>query len=112
MKRIHDGAIGELTTGRAYWNQGGLWSKPRESAWSGHGVAGPQLALLHLALRRPHLSSSTSTTSTSMNWAFKGHPTRAVGMGGRQVRTVQPEFGNIFDHFAVDYEYEGNQSTS
>ena len=25
-------------------------------------------------------------------------------MGGRQVRTA-PEFGEIFDHFAVDYEY-------
>ena len=29
---------------------------------------------------------------------------RAVGMGGRQVRTG-PEYGQIFDHFAVDYEY-------
>jgi hypothetical protein len=26
-------------------------------------------------------------------------------MGGRQVRT-EPEYGHIFDHFAVDYEYE------
>ena len=25
-------------------------------------------------------------------------------MGGRQVRTG-PEFGHIFDHFAIDYEY-------
>ena len=27
-----------------------------------------------------------------------------MGMGGRQVRTG-PEYGEIFDHFAVDYEY-------
>jgi predicted dehydrogenase len=27
-------------------------------------------------------------------------------MGGRQVRTG-PEYGNIFDHFAVEYEYPG-----
>jgi predicted dehydrogenase len=27
-----------------------------------------------------------------------------MGMGGRQARTG-PEFGNIFDHFAVEYEY-------
>ena len=27
-----------------------------------------------------------------------------MGMGGREVRTG-PEYGNIFDHFAVEYEY-------
>jgi len=43
-----------------------------------------------------------------VNWALgNNHPVRAVGMGGRQVRTG-PEFGHIFDHFAVDYEYPNN----
>jgi hypothetical protein len=32
------------------------------------------------------------------------YPARAVGMGGRQVLTG-PEFGNIYDHFSVVYEY-------
>jgi hypothetical protein len=41
-----------------------------------------------------------------VNWALKSHPLRAVGIGGRQVRT-DPAYGNIFDHFAVDYEYPG-----
>jgi hypothetical protein len=31
-------------------------------------------------------------------------PVKAMGMGGRQVRTA-PEFGNIFDHFTVEFEY-------
>ena len=39
-----------------------------------------------------------------VNWALGAHPVRAVGMGGRQVRTG-PDYGHIFDHFAVDYEY-------
>jgi predicted dehydrogenase len=44
-----------------------------------------------------------------MNWLFsKGeesaHPTKAYGMGGRQVRT-DPAYGHIFDHFAIEYEY-------
>ncbi len=41
-----------------------------------------------------------------MNWAMNAHPVRCVGMGGRQVRTA-PIWGNIFDHFAVEYEYPG-----
>jgi predicted dehydrogenase len=32
------------------------------------------------------------------------YPVKAVGLGGRQVRTG-PEFGHIYDHFAVVYEY-------
>jgi predicted dehydrogenase len=31
-------------------------------------------------------------------------PKNVMGMGGRQVR-VAPEYGNIFDHFAVEFEY-------
>ena len=31
-------------------------------------------------------------------------PAKATGLGGRQVRT-SPEFGHIFDHHAVVYEY-------
>jgi predicted dehydrogenase len=39
------------------------------------------------------------------NWAMRGHPVRANGVGGRQVR-VGPEYGHIFDHFAIELEYE------
>ena len=39
-----------------------------------------------------------------VNWAIGALPKTVVAMGGRQVRTG-PEFGNIFDHFAVEYEY-------
>ena len=39
-------------------------------------------------------------------WIMQGqYPVRAIGMGGRQIRTG-PEFGNIFDHHSVVYEYE------
>src|SRR5207245_5755444 len=39
-------------------------------------------------------------------WALRDqYPTKCVGMGGRQVR-VGTEYGNIYDHFAVVYEYE------
>src|SRR5262249_7723807 len=39
------------------------------------------------------------------SWLMKEqYPARAVGMGGRQVRT-SAEYGHIYDHFAVCYEY-------
>src|SRR5205823_2470293 len=33
------------------------------------------------------------------------YPARCYGMGGRQVRTG-PEYGHIYDHFSVVYEYD------
>ncbi len=39
-----------------------------------------------------------------INWALGAHPVQCMSMGGREVRTG-PEHGNIFDHFAVEYEY-------
>ena len=66
-------------------------------------MAAPQLALLHLALG-DHIVEQHVHNLDVVNWAIGAHPVRAVGMGGRQVRTG-PEYGHIFDHFAVDYEY-------
>ena len=34
IRRVHDGAIGDVTGGRVYWNQGGLWSAARQAEWS------------------------------------------------------------------------------
>ena len=30
MSRLHDGAIGDIVLGRAYWNSGGVWVRPRQ----------------------------------------------------------------------------------
>jgi predicted dehydrogenase len=38
------------------------------------------------------------------NWIHGAHPISAQGMGGRQVRTGK-EYGEIFDHHAVEYTF-------
>jgi myo-inositol 2-dehydrogenase/D-chiro-inositol 1-dehydrogenase len=38
-------------------------------------------------------------------WAKNDYPIRANGMGGRQVRTGK-EYGNVFDHNAIEYEFK------
>jgi predicted dehydrogenase len=38
------------------------------------------------------------------NWLKNGHPVKANGMGGCQVRKG-PEYGETFDHHAVEFEY-------
>jgi predicted dehydrogenase len=103
IKRIHDGEIGDITSARCYWNQGSLWMKPRESSWSDMEWQ-VRNWLYFTWLSGDHICEQHIHNIDVCNWALGAHPVRAVGMGGRQVRT-SPAFGQIFDHFAIDFEY-------
>jgi predicted dehydrogenase len=104
LKRVHDGAIGDIVAARCYWNQGGLWNKARQSEWSDTEWM-IRNWLYFTWLSGDHIVEQHVHNIDVINWAMRGHPVKAVGMGGRQVRTG-PEYGHIFDHFAIDYEYE------
>ncbi len=105
MKRIHDGAIGEIVGGDCHWNQGGLWVVQRQPEWSDMEW---QLRnwLYFTWASGDHIVEQHVHNIDVMNWALRATPLRAVGMGGRQVRTG-PEYGHIFDHFAIEFEYPG-----
>jgi predicted dehydrogenase len=103
MKRIHDGEIGDIVAGRAYWNQGKLWHRGRDQGMT--DVEWQIRNWLYFAwLSGDHIVEQHVHNLDVFNWAIQGHPLRCVGLGGRQVRTA-PEFGHIFDHHACDFEY-------
>ena len=103
MKRIHDGGIGRIVSARCYWNQGFLWKKDREPSWTD---AEWQIRnwLYFTWLSGDHIVEQHVHNIDVVNWAMQAHPVRALALGGRQVRTGT-DFGHIYDHFAVDYEY-------
>ena len=103
MKRIHEGAIGDLVGGRVYWNQGDIWAHKRQAGWSDTEY---QIRNWYhfLWLCGDHIVEQHVHNLDVAIWALKSHPVRAVGMGGRQVIT-EPERGQSYDHFAVDYEF-------
>ena len=103
MKRVQDGQIGEIVAAQCYWNQGDLWVKERT----------PQMSEIEWQCRNwlyfswtsgDHIVEQHVHNIDVVNWAMGVAPKNVMGMGGRQART-RPEFGNIFDHFAVEYEY-------
>jgi myo-inositol 2-dehydrogenase / D-chiro-inositol 1-dehydrogenase len=105
MQRIHDGAIGDIVSARCYWNQGGLWNKPRQAEWS--DLEWQMRNWLYFTwLSGDHIVEQHVHNLDVVNWALRAHPVAATGLGGRQVRTG-PEYGHIFDHFAIDYEFPG-----
>ncbi len=105
MKRVRDGAIGEIVGGQCYWNQGDLWVIKRT----------PEMSDMEWQCRNwlyfswtsgDHIVEQHVHNIDVMNWALGATPVKVMAMGGRQVRTA-PEYGNIFDHFAVELEYPG-----
>jgi predicted dehydrogenase len=103
IEKIHDGAIGELVGGQCYWNQGFLWSHPRQPEWSDLEYE-IRNWLYFTWLSGDHIVEQHVHNIDVMNWCFGDHPVSAYGMGGRQVRT-DPLYGNIYDHFAIEYTY-------
>jgi predicted dehydrogenase len=105
MKRVHEGAVGEIVALHCAYNTHGLWHKDREPGWSDMEW---QLRnwLYFTWLSGDHIVEQHIHSLDKMAWAMQDEPpVRATGLGGRQVRT-SPKFGNIFDHHTVVFEYK------
>jgi predicted dehydrogenase len=127
MKRIHEGAIGELVGGQCYWYGSGIWFKGyveglSELEWQCHNwyhftwLSGDQICEQHIH------------NIDVMNWCFNGPPKKFTAVGGRQWRSfnesqvdvakeVCRKFnngseqgwekynGDILDHVFAEFEY-------
>jgi len=113
MRRIHNGDVGKIVSGQCYWNQGELWEERAknnlknkiEKNWSDMEYQCRNW-LFFTWLSGDHIVEQHVHNLDVINWAIGSHPVKCLGMGGRQARTA-PQFGNIYDHFAVEYEYPG-----
>jgi predicted dehydrogenase len=104
VKRIQDGALGDLILMRAYWNDAGVWVRPRQ----------PQQTEMEYQMRNwyyflwlcgDHINEQHIHNLDVINWIKGGPPVEAHGMGGRQFRNGI-DHGEIFDHFCVEYTYK------
>lgn len=103
LKRVKDGMIGDITSGQVYWNSDGVWVNKRQA---GQTEMEYQMRNWYYFnwLCGDHIVEQHIHNIDVMNW-FKGaYPVKAMGMGGRQVRTGN-EYGEIFDHHYVEYHY-------
>ena len=110
-KRVLNGDIGEIKAGQCYWNMGALWIRRAYENWINYQTGDwsdmewqIRNWLFLTWLSGDHIVEQHVHNLDVINWFIGAHPVKCMGMGGRQVRTG-PEFGNIFDHFAIEYEY-------
>jgi predicted dehydrogenase len=109
VKRIQEGAVGDIVYMRAYWNGTGYRQRPGRE---------PDMTEMTYQLRNPYHYTWISGDNVAeqhvhnldvCNWIKNAHPVKAQGQGGRQVR-IGPAFGNIFDHHFVEFTYaDGSQ---
>src|SRR3954449_9811552 len=104
IQKIRDGAIGDLVALRAYWNG----SHPAKQPFPRGDLSELEFQVRNWYffswLSGDHICEQHVHNLDVCNWIKDGHPTEAQGMGGRQVRTGK-EYGNIFDHHAVEFTY-------
>jgi myo-inositol 2-dehydrogenase / D-chiro-inositol 1-dehydrogenase len=104
MKQIHEGKLGRISLLRNYCNMlswGAVPRKPDESElqyqlrnwrvfdWLGGG----------------RLVEAHCHELDIMDWAMKTHPVDCNGMGGRTPASVEPRFGQDYDHHFHEYTY-------
>lgn len=104
IKRIQDGAIGDIVTLRAYWVNGGpIWHRGER----GDTTLEKQIRnwYHYIWLSGDHIVEQHVHNLDVCNWIMgNDHPVRCWGMGARQ--QLGNKSGEIWDNFAVEYEYK------
>jgi predicted dehydrogenase len=105
--KIQDKVIGEIVSARCSWNGEGIWFRDRSP-----NMTDAQYQINNwyhfLWVCGDHIVEQHVHNLDVINWIMNDHPVKAIGMGGRAARKPgDPNtVGNIWDHYAVEYEYK------
>ncbi len=105
VRRIHDGAIGDVVVMQANDLRGPIWRRVRLPEWS--EMTWQMRNWYYYTWLSGDFNVEQHVHYLDVcAWIMRDtYPVRCVGTGGRQTRTGH-EFGHIYDHFSVVYEYE------
>lgn len=104
IRRVHDGAIGDVVLLRVYWNGAGVWVRPRQPGQSEMEYQMRNWYYFNW-LCGDHIVEQHIHNLDVGNWVMNDYPVEAQGQGGRQVRTGK-DHGEIYDHHMVEYSYK------
>jgi predicted dehydrogenase len=104
IKKIHDGAIGDILAMRVYWCGSLPFVKKRAPQWSE----------LEYCIRNWYAYCWTCGDNIVeqhvhnldiANWVLQANPVSVLASGGRAWKPNLPEYGDLWDQFSCDYEY-------
>jgi myo-inositol 2-dehydrogenase/D-chiro-inositol 1-dehydrogenase len=103
MKRIQDGAIGNVVGGQVYWNSGGVWVRERT----------PSQTEMEYQMRNwyyfnwlcgDHIVEQHIHNLDIANWVKNDYPVSIQGTGSRAWRTGK-NYGEIYDNHSIELTY-------
>lgn len=116
IEQLHNGIIGDVTSAFSYYCSGSLWLRGDEELhekWG--GVSGMEYQMRNWLyftwLSGDHIAEQAVHNLDVMNWGLKANPIKAYASGGRIKRTDE-KYGDVYDHFSVDYDYPGQVRVS
>jgi myo-inositol 2-dehydrogenase / D-chiro-inositol 1-dehydrogenase len=102
VKRLQDGAIGDIVELRAYWVNGGpIWHRGDQGSTDLERQIRNWYHYIWLC--GDHICEQHVHNIDIANWIMNDHPVKCWGMGARQ--QMQGKSGEIWDNFAVEYQY-------
>jgi len=108
VKRIHEGAIGDIIGSQMRYCATGIWYRPRKD-----GMSDTEYQIhnwMHFIwLSGDQIAEQAVHNIDTMNWIMGGPPESAYGGGGRFTR---PDDSQMWDNMAIDYIYPGNRLCS
>jgi predicted dehydrogenase len=106
VRRLQGGAAGDILALQANDYRGRIWVKPRQPGWTDMVYQMRNWYYFTWLCGDFNVEQHVHFLDVCA-WVMKDeYPVKAVGTGGRAQRTG-PEYGHIYDHFAVAYEYVG-----
>jgi predicted dehydrogenase len=104
VKRIHDGAIGDVAAMHITYLTGPIWHRGSDPKWTPMEYQ-MRNWYYYTWLSGDFIVEQHCHNFDKASWVFGGKmPIAATGVGGRQQRR-DPKYGHIYDHFAVTLEY-------
>ena len=110
IKRLQDGAIGDIVATRAYWNGNTPWVRRRADLEEDYGRKLTEMEYQMCNwyyfnwICGDHITEQHIHNLDVINWLMGDYPVKANGMGGAEVR-VGIDYGEIFDHHCVEFTY-------
>ncbi len=103
VRRIHEGEIGDVLAGQAFYLTGPIWLREKKPGMSDREWQCRNWYYFTW-LSGDHIVEQFVHNLDTINWVLQAHPVEARATGGRHLRT-DPSYGHIYDHFSVVYTY-------
>ena len=111
VAKIHDGAIGDIVSMRAYWCGGLPFVHERNPEWSDLEYC-IRNWYAHCWVCGDNIVEQHMHNIDVCHWVMEGfgidHPISVFASGGRQFKPDEPKYGDLWDHFSCDFEFPNN----